>query len=53
MSERLIQIGSPAVARPPRSFDDAAAGRRRRPEWLRIRLATPARYHQVKGWSSG
>ncbi len=40
MSESLIQIGRSVPARPPRSP---------RPEWLRIRLSTPARYHQVKG----
>ena len=35
MSETLVQIGSP--------------GRREgRPEWLRIRLATPASYHKVR-----
>ncbi|HVS16255.1 MAG TPA: lipoyl synthase [Thermoanaerobaculia bacterium] len=50
MSERLIQIGATAPpAGPPRSFDQAGPERRRRPEWLRIRLATPERYRQVKG----
>ena len=38
MSDSLIQIGSPA-AEPPREP---------RPEWLRIRLSTPPRYHQVR-----
>lgn len=36
MSETLIQIGRPKVS---------ASGR---PDWLRIRLSTPANYHQVK-----
>ena len=44
MSETLIQIGRPQA--------DVAAvtvpKREGRPEWLRIKLATPARYHQVK-----
>jgi lipoic acid synthetase len=41
MTESLVQIGSSAPGpRPPRAP---------RPEWLRIRLATPARYHDVKG----
>jgi lipoyl synthase len=41
MSETLIQIGRPAPA----------AGERRqgRPAWLRVRLATPASYHRVRG----
>lgn len=40
MTENLVQIGL-QVGR--------AAGRREsRPDWLRIRLSTPARYHQVK-----
>jgi lipoic acid synthetase len=40
MSETLIQIGgAPSVAAPRREG---------RPEWLRIRLATPASYHQVR-----
>jgi lipoic acid synthetase len=40
MAESLIQIGSSAPApRPPRTP---------RPEWLRIRLSTPARYHEVR-----
>ncbi|HEY2289772.1 MAG TPA: lipoyl synthase [Thermoanaerobaculia bacterium] len=38
MSETLVQIGQTAV--PPR--------REGRPDWLRIRLATPASYHQVR-----
>lgn len=48
MSETLIQIGGGAAppgagapeARPPR--------RAPRPEWLRVRLATPAAYHRVR-----
>jgi lipoic acid synthetase len=41
MSDTLIQIG--------RSADPAAPPRREgRPEWLRIRLATPSSYHQVR-----
>ena len=43
MSENLIQIGgrtaTGAGASPPRE---------RRPEWLRIKLATPAKYHEVR-----
>ncbi len=40
MTEPLVQIGGSAPApRPPRAP---------RPEWLRIRLATPARYHEVR-----
>ena len=34
MSETLVEIGKPAAAR--------------RPDWLRIRLATPESYHRVK-----
>jgi len=45
VSETLIQIGRTPVANsevadPPR--------RQPRPEWLRIRLATPAQYHRVR-----
>ncbi len=44
MSETLVQIGGPgrdvASERPAR--------REGRPEWLRIRLATPSQYHKVK-----
>ena len=36
MGETLVRIGKPAPAQP-------------RPPWLRIRLATPDSYHQVKG----
>ena len=42
MSETLIQIGGSAngvASKIPR--------REPRPEWLRIRLATPASYHKV------
>ena len=40
MSDSLVQIGNT-------SRGDAA--RQARPEWLRIRLSTPRRYHQVSG----
>ena len=40
MSETLIQIG--------RSPESPAAAREGRPEWLRIRLSTPASYHRVR-----
>lgn len=40
MSDSLIQIGSK-----PRSH---TPGREGRPEWLRIRLSTPPRYHEVR-----
>lgn len=41
MSDGLIQIGG--------GRDEPPARRReRRPEWLRIRLATPERYHEVR-----
>lgn len=40
MSEGLVRIGQHRQA--------GAPGRERRPEWLRIRLATPARYHEVR-----
>ena len=45
MSDSLVQIGQ--IGRPPA---EAAPSAKRvgRPEWLRIRLATPERYHQVK-----
>ncbi len=38
VSETLVQIG-------PRAAPPARSGR---PEWLRIRLATPSRYHEIK-----
>jgi len=40
MSETLIQIGRAAAS--------SDAPRQGRPEWLRVRLATPASYHQVR-----
>ncbi|RPH57721.1 lipoyl synthase [bacterium] len=40
MSETLVQIGQPRST--------PADRRESRPEWLRIRLATPASYHQVR-----
>ena len=40
MSETLVQIGQ-SVSPPP-------SRREGRPDWLRIRLATPASYHQVR-----
>jgi lipoic acid synthetase len=43
MSETLIQIGRQPSAAP------APQRREGRPEWLRIRLATPASYHRVRG----
>ncbi len=43
MSETLIQIGRQSSASP------ASSRREGRPEWLRIRLATPASYHRVRG----
>ncbi|HXU45457.1 MAG TPA: lipoyl synthase [Thermoanaerobaculia bacterium] len=43
MSETLVQIGG------GRSSEVAAPARREgRPEWLRIRLATPTQYHKVR-----
>lgn len=50
MSDSLVQIGrnkateSPAPEARPRSG---------RPDWLRIRLATPRRYHEVRGLVDG
>jgi len=41
MSDGLVQIGGPRGESPSRR-------RARRPEWLRIRLATPERYHEVR-----
>jgi lipoic acid synthetase len=40
MSETLVQLGRSASAPAPR--------REPRPEWLRIRLSTPASYHRVR-----
>ncbi|HEV8240068.1 MAG TPA: lipoyl synthase [Thermoanaerobaculia bacterium] len=41
MSDGLVQIGGATSAAP-------GALRVRRPEWLRIRIATPGQYHKVK-----
>jgi lipoic acid synthetase len=43
MSERLVQIGGASA-----STDSAAPRRAGRPEWLRIKLATPAEFHTVR-----
>ena len=50
MSENLVQIGGRSAAAdakpdPGKRRPDAAA---RRPEWLRIKLATPAKHHEVR-----
>jgi lipoic acid synthetase len=47
MGETLVQLGSSRAAseRPV----STGAERSGRPEWLRIRLATPAAYHKVRG----
>ena len=45
MSETLIQIGQ--AGQIDRQQAAASDRRERRPEWLRIRLATPAAYHRV------
>ncbi len=45
MSETLVQIG---VSRSVSAPEAAPPGRPGRPEWLRIRLATPASYHRVR-----
>jgi lipoic acid synthetase len=42
MREGLVQIGA-GRGEPPQPRREG------RPEWLRIKLATPARYHQVRG----
>ncbi|HEX2251860.1 MAG TPA: lipoyl synthase [Thermoanaerobaculia bacterium] len=44
MSETLVQIGAARRAPAP----EAGATRAGRPEWLRIKLATPAEYHKVR-----
>lgn len=44
MSDQTVQIG--ARSSPARLPGRSVAGRR--PEWLRIRLSTPARYHEVR-----
>jgi lipoyl synthase len=41
MSESLIQIGKPVIPA-------EGAPRTARPDWLRVRLATPAQYHRVR-----
>lgn len=43
MSEPLVQIGGPKA-----KGGNHTPGREGRPEWLRIRLSTPARYHEVR-----
>ena len=45
MSETLVQLGR---RRTEASEGPSAPRREGRPEWLRIRLATPASYHQVR-----
>ncbi len=45
MSKSLIQIGSPKRLSSPK---DSPAARKGRPEWLRIRLQTPKKYHEIK-----
>jgi lipoic acid synthetase len=53
MSETLVQIGraDPQGPEAPESPPGARHHPRRepRPEWLRVRLATPATYHRVRG----
>jgi lipoic acid synthetase len=48
MSDGLVQIGAPSAT-------PAAAGPARtpRPEWLRIRIATPGQYHKVRALVDG
>ncbi len=48
--QNLVQIGGgPAKGAPAAAADTATTERREgRPEWLRIKLATPAEYHKVK-----
>ncbi len=46
VSEKLVQIG--AAAGPTSSAGRLRDSRASRPEWLRIRLATPAKYHAVR-----
>jgi lipoyl synthase len=48
MSETLIQIGGRRDGADSSSIS-AKARREPRPDWLRIRLATPASYHKVRG----
>jgi lipoyl synthase len=47
MSETLVQIGGPVRSSAPRE-GQREGQRGGRPEWLRIRLATPASYHRVR-----
>ena len=45
MSERLVTIGGASES----GSSEAGAGpRQARPDWLRIKLATPAEYHKVR-----
>ncbi len=49
MSENLVQIGAPRTS--PNTDPPAvsqALKRHNRPDWLRIRLKTPKRYHEIK-----
>ncbi|MEM6793768.1 MAG: hypothetical protein AAF725_07275, partial [Acidobacteriota bacterium] len=41
-ASKLVQLGA------HRGEKQAAAKHQRRPEWLRIRLTTPPRYHEVR-----
>mgnify|MGYP003543577918 CR=1 FL=1 len=47
MSENFIQIGAAGRADSPARAPRPEASLRR-PEWLRIRLQTPAKYHEVR-----
>ena len=47
-AEPLVQIGGRRTAPPTSDSTPAAPARRGRPEWLRIKLATPAEYHTVR-----
>ena len=46
--ERLVQIGDRAAAKKARPRSRVGSSRGRRPDWLRIRIATPERYRQVR-----
>ena len=46
MSDALVQIGSPAAR--PMAEIGAEPRDGGRPAWLRIRLSTPQRYHEIK-----
>src|SRR5689334_5172621 len=50
MSETLVQIGRGGGAP---TVGNARARREPRPEWLRIKLATPAQYHKVRSLVAG